>query len=122
MDSKPLDQPIRKHPRFKAIQRALALLPSGEDALPYHIVDISEGGLSFRYLGKKLKNSELEKISLYHEYDLIVDSLPIERVSDYKLRDNLVPVRRSSVSFRHLDPRQQGQLTTFIQKYTEANN
>ncbi len=122
MESQPAYQPIREHPRFKAKQRALVLLPQGEDALPYHIIDISQGGLSFRYLGRKLKHSEIDRISLYHEYDLIVDSLPVTTVSDSRLQDNLVPVRRGSIRFHNLNPEQRDRLATFIQQHTETSN
>ena len=120
MEGQPVYQPIREHQRFKAKQRALVLFPRGEAALPYHIIDISEGGLSFRYLGKKLKRSEIVKINLYHEYDLLVDSLPVETVSDHLLRNNLVPVRRGSILFGALNSEQKGQVASFIQKYAEA--
>ncbi|HEY5674220.1 MAG TPA: PilZ domain-containing protein [Malonomonas sp.] len=122
MESQPTYQPIRMHQRFKAKQRALVLLPQGEDALPYHIIDISQGGLSFRYLGKKLKHSEIDRISLYHEYDLIVDSLPVTTVSDSRLHDNLVPVRRGSICFNNLSADQQSKLATFIQQHTEVSH
>ncbi len=120
MESQPTFQPVREHQRFKAKQRALVLFPHGEDALPYHIIDISEGGLSFRYLGKKLKGSEIDKINLYHEYDLLVDSLPVETVSDFRLRDNLVPVRRGSIIFGELNSEQKSKLALFIRQYAET--
>jgi hypothetical protein len=122
MESHPTYQPLRGHQRFKAKQRALVLFTQGEDALPYHIIDISEGGLSFRYLGRKLKHAEIDKISLYHEYELMVESLPVTTVSDSQLRDNLVPVRRGSISFCNLTPEQQHKLATFIQQHAETSH
>ena len=122
MESQANYQPVREHQRFKAKQRALLLFPQVSDALPYHIIDISKGGLSFRYLGNKLKRSETCTISLYHEFDLIVDSLPVDEISDYRLRDNLVPVRRGSISFGDLNPEQLDQLTAFIQKYADTSH
>ena len=118
MKSQPTYQTIREHHRLTAKQRALVLFPQEEDALPYHIIDISEGGLSFRYLGKKLKHSEIDKVSLYHEYKLIVDTIPVEPVSDYRLRNNLVPVRRSSIRFSALNREQKRNLYVFIQENT----
>ena len=120
MESRVQYSPVRAHQRFSAVDRALVLINSESETLPYHIVDISEGGLSFRYLGKKLKRSETKKISLYHDYKLIVDDLPINTVSDYRLQDNLVPVRRSGVSFNELTSRQLSKLEAFIQNFTEA--
>ena len=120
MIDQPTCQQLRAHQRYKAKQRALVLLTHGEEALPCHIIDISTGGLSFRYLGRKIKSAEINKISLYHEFDLIVDSLPATAVSDSRLHDNLVPVRRGSISFSNLNPDQQHKLACYIQQHTET--
>ena len=120
MESRIQYSPVRNHQRFKAMDRALVLINTGPEALPFHIMDISEGGLSFRYLGPKLKRSEIKRISLYHDYELIVDDIPIKSISDFRLRDNLVPVRRGSVRFGELSSTTLSQLERFIQNYTEA--
>jgi len=120
MESRIKYQPAREHQRFKAVHRALVLIDKGPESLPYHIMDISENGLSFRYLGQKLKRSEVKEISLYHDFELIVEKIPVKTVSDQQLQDNLVPVRRSSLCFKDLDNEQRGQLERFIQNYTEA--
>ena len=120
MESRIKYSPVRQFQRFKAIDRALILIDQGPESLPYHIMDISEGGLSFRYLGQKLRRSEVKKISLYHDHELIVEDLPIRSISDYRLRDNLVPVRRGSVRFAQLDEAKLHKLETFIRSFTEA--
>ncbi len=120
MESRIQFSPVRNYQRFKAMDRALVLVNQGPESLPYHIMDISEGGLSFRYLGQRLKRSDIKAISLYHDYELIVDNIPIKSVSDYRLRDNLVPVRRGSVRFDTLDDEKLNKLQSFIQNFTEA--
>ncbi len=120
MESRVQYSPAREHQRFAAMDRALVLINQGPESLPYHIVDISEGGLSFRYLGKKLKRAEIHKVSIYFDSELIVDDLPINSISDYKLQDNLVPVRRGSIIFQELSPEQLSKLENFIKKYTKA--
>ena len=120
MESRVKYSPVRVHQRFAAMERALVLLNQGPETLPYHIMDISEGGLSFRYLGKKIKRSEIKKVSLYHNDRLIVDDIPINTVSDYRLSDNLVPVRRGSIIFKELSPEQLDKLEKFIQEFTKA--
>ncbi len=120
MESRLKYQPAREHQRFKAMHRALVLIDRGPESLPFHIMDISETGLSFRYLGQKLKRSAVKEISLYHDFDLIVEAIPVETVSDYRLHDNLVPVRRGSLIFKNLSSEQRSQLERFIQNYTEA--
>lgn len=120
MESRYQYSPARENQRFQAVNRALVLIDRGPESLPYHIMDISEGGLSFRYLGQKLGRSDIKELSLYHNHELIVDKLPVKSVSDYRLRDNLVPVRRGSVRFAPLSPEQQQKLQKFIRFYTEA--
>lgn len=120
MESRLTYQPARSHQRFKAVNRALILIDQGPESLPYHIMDISEGGLSYRYLGQKLKRSEIKEVSLYHDFELILDAVPVRTVSDYRLRDNLVPVRRGSLYFKDLSSEQQGRLQNFIREFTEA--
>ena len=120
MESRLEYSPIRENQRFQAVDRALVLIERGPESLPFHIMDISEGGLSFRYLGQKLRRSDIKELSLYHNHELIVDKLPVKSVSDYRLKDNLVPVRRGSVRFASLSAEQLLKLNTFIRFYTKA--
>lgn len=120
MESRLQYSPVRGNQRFQAVSRALVLIDRGPESLPYHIMDISEGGLSFRYLGQKLRRVDIKDVSLYHNNELIVADLPIKSVSDYRLKDNLVPVRRGSVRFDTLSDEQLVKLKTFIRFYTEA--
>ena len=120
MESNVAYQPVRKFPRYTAMHRALVLLHTEKDQLPHHIVQIGKGGLSFRYLGQKLNPSAISEISLYHEDQLIVESIPVKPVSDYRLRDNLVPVRCGCVCFQELDNEQKKRVDLFIQNYTVA--
>jgi hypothetical protein len=121
MESRQNFQIQRNDPRYKAMHRALVMVTRGPEALPFHIIDISRGGLSFRYLGKKIDKSAISEISLYHDYELLIDSLPAKAVSDYRLRDNLVPVRRGSICFADLTSKQQQNLEMFIANFTEAS-
>ena len=122
MKSQQSYQAIREYPRFKANHRALVLQTQTKEALPYHVIDIGKGGLSFRYLGRKLKPSEIDKLNLYYDQELIVDSIPVEQVFDYRLRDNIVPVRRFGVRFNGLTGEQQQKLNVFIQNHTEITH
>jgi|SRR5210317_1702583 hypothetical protein len=110
---------FRKDQRFKAQERALVFLPLDPQDLPYHIVDICEGGLSFRYLGNKIKTSEIPPISLYYEYELIVEDLPVKEVFDYQLHDDIVPIRRKSLCFESLSMEQHHRLSLFIERFTK---
>lgn len=110
---------VRKHKRFSANPRALVLVQDENDKLPFHIIKIGEGGLSFRYLGGKYNYSETFKISLYFEDQLIVDSIPAKPVSDFRLQNNLVPVRCGNIRFIDLEDEQRQKLDYFIQNYSE---
>ena len=111
----------RRYQRFSGKPRALVLVQGEDDSLPYHIVQIGNGGLSFRYLGEKLNYSRVSKVSLYHEDQLIVDSIPVKPVADYSISDNhLVPVRCQCVCFKELAGEQIQTLDNFIQNYTVA--
>jgi hypothetical protein len=114
-----VDQPVRRYQRFKAQERALVSVPLDSEDLPYHIIDICEGGLSFRYLGKKIKTSKIPPINLYYEYELIVGDLPVKEVSDYQLLDDTVPVRRKSLCFKSLSIEQRNRLSSFIERFTK---
>ena len=121
MENHSSHQPVRRYQRFKAQERALVSLPLDSEDLPYHIIDICEGGLSFRYLGKKIKASKIPPINLYYEYELIVGDLPVKEVSDYQLRDDIVPVRRKSLCFESLSIEQHSRLSFFIELFTSRN-
>ena len=119
MENHSSHQPVRRYQRFKAQERALVSLPLGSEDLPYHIIDICEGGLSFRYLGKKIKTSKIPPINLYYEYELIVGDLPVREVSDCQLLDDVVPVRRKSLCFESLSMEQHNRLSLFIERFTK---
>lgn len=119
MEEQSYDRPIRKHPRFKAPPRAVVFFPKNPESLPCHIIDISEGGLSFRYLGEKDKPSEICSISLYHEHELIVGGLTAKSVSDNHLRNGYIPVRRGSLRFATLSTEQRNKLSNFIAHFAE---
>jgi len=114
--------PFRKYQRFKVQERALVFIPLDSRDLPYHIIDICESGLSFRYLGKKIKPSKIPPINLYYESDLIVGDLPVKEVSDYQLSDGIVPVRRKSLRFESLRIEQHNRLLFFIERFTKPSS
>ena len=114
-------QPFRRHQRFTAKARALVIFRVISHNLPFHIIDICDGGLSFRYLGKKIKTSKTPTINLYYEFELIVGDLPVKEVSDYQLRDDIVPVRRKSLCFESLSIEQHNRLSFFIEVFTSRN-
>ena len=122
MNSQLAHQLSREKPRYKTKSGLLVVRTQDNEIPPYHVIDISTGGFSFRYLGKKLPSSEFEQVSLYYENKLILDSIWVKPVSDDLLRDNLVPVRRRSVRFDLLSSEQEKKLESFIRQYTEISD
>ena len=113
---------VREHERFQAKQRALVLLTQIPESFPFHIIDISEGGLSFSYLGAKIDIKGKFPVSLYYDQEMIVEDLPVKAVSDIQLSNVLVPVRRGSLCFESLDDNQQHSLSVFIKTCTESRH
>jgi hypothetical protein len=111
--------PERDAERFKAVERALVWCHQDENSLPYHLIDINQEGLSFRYLGKQLNPDSIHKVSLYHETTKLVENISVEPVSDMLLKDGLVPVRRASFLFKDMGAELQRNLEYFIRKYTD---
>lgn len=108
---------IRRHTRHKGAKRAFLLVPENHDALPFHIVDISKGGLAYRYLG--INRYKTTKIDLYHESKLIAEGIPVKPVSDKRLPNNMIPLRRGSLCFDELNSMQDAQVERFIDACTE---
>ena len=108
---------IRRDPRHKGAKRAFVLVPENSDALPLHIVDISKGGLSYRYLGQN--KFEAKSINLYHESELVAEGIPVKSISDNRLQNNMLPLRRGSLRFEELSAVQNEQLERFIAAFTE---
>lgn len=104
----------RKHKRFEA--------NSGVFAINSHfglIVNISMGGLSFRYVDRgEWEGRQIEKGSLFGEDDLWIDEIPIQFVSECQVDDGVACkstiVKKRSVAFGDLTPHQAKLLESFI--------
>ncbi len=104
---------------------------------PYHtivgqIMDISMGGLAFRYIGNKRPSDESHLDVFAHDFSFGFCDVAFETVSDYEIDntvlcktvDPMAPacrvMRRSGVKFKELTPRQVAQLEYFIQNHAIA--
>jgi c-di-GMP-binding flagellar brake protein YcgR len=110
----------RRHPRFSAQKRALAAVSGDEFGLPYHLIDISEGGMAFRYLNDNPLPLTDRQMDIYLNEDLYVGRLPVRVVADRQLADDFFPKRRCSVAFGTLTPAQQIQLQAFIRCQSQS--
>jgi len=118
----------RHYERYRVEDGSLAMLWPASSKIG-QIIDISMGGLSFRYFVRsKLKESfaelesEVEIICNKHQFNS--DSLPIRTISDCEMDNHFVDFlqrqqRRRSVEFGELDDAQKTQIQKFIEKHCE---
>ena len=117
----------RKHRRFKAREGAFAVFRPqwSRCAMSGRVVDISRGGLAFRYLtGQDRSNGsfELDILSPYHGFFL--DMRTVESRSDFEIADDAalgsIKTKRCGVQFGDLTQKQISQLEYFIRNFTVA--
>lgn len=119
MESKTLATERRCHPRYSAPERALVAVTGDDFALPYHLIDISEGGMAFRYLNEDPLPLTDSRMDIYFNEDLHVGRLPVRVVADRQLPGDSIPKRRCSMRFGTLTPAQQIQLQAFIRSHIQ---
>lgn len=119
-ESKTMKTERRLHPRVSAQERASVSLTGDESGLPYHLIDISEGGMAFRYLNKMPLPLTDSQVDIYLAGDLHIGRLPITVVDDRPLASDFIPTRHCGVRFGKLTPAQQIQLQAFIRCQTQS--
>ena len=113
----------RKSKRYKVATPAF--VECSADAISTgQILDISKGGLSFRYMSKGDKPKKVFQLRIYSSRD----DFSIENVTVKTIYDLTTPVafavtkatmRRRGVQFTDLSPSQVSQLEHFIQNYAQ---
>lgn len=109
----------RKHKRYKVTKRAFAVL--GPEAVKLcHLIDISKGGLSFRYFVDTNDTGErLQELDILGGEDFYLEKVPVRVVSDMILKDDSpfssIAMRRRGVQFGPLTPKQREQIDYFIE-------
>ncbi|MFC1524489.1 PilZ domain-containing protein [Thermodesulfobacteriota bacterium] len=110
----------RRSKRYKAVSGVFAV-----NAKFGQIIDISRGGLSFKYVEKKGWPKELfERGVLFGDDDFCLDEIHIKTVTDYIVANGLSSARtifrRCGVQFGELSHSQQVDLDFYIWANTEA--
>lgn len=86
------------------------------------IIDISLGGLSFRYLASGGPSNGSRRLNIFlTERGFCLDDVPFETVSDvrtYQIPFTPVTMRRGGVQFEGLTENQTSRLEYFIQHFT----
>jgi c-di-GMP-binding flagellar brake protein YcgR len=120
VERKTLASERRRHPRYLVKERSLVEVTGDQFGLPYHLVDISEGGMAFRYLNSSQLSLTGSQMDIYLNNDLQVGRLPVTVVADRQLADDFIPKRHCCVRFGNLTPAQQIQLRDFIRCQTKS--
>lgn len=111
----------RKHKRFQVDNGAFVILGSHHDKSG-RIIDISMGGLAFRYLTPVKRPNGSYLAIVLPETNFYLDEVPAKTISDFELADKLptnsMTVRRCGVQFVNLTDNQQSQIEFFINNYT----
>jgi hypothetical protein len=110
----------REHKRFQVPKSAFVGL-GPYDTKVGQIIDMSMGGLAFRYVGSE-EPSDGELDIFLSERDYYVGKIRFKTVSDFEMATQApscpVTMRRTGVQFRKLTHHQTSQLEYFIQNYT----
>jgi hypothetical protein len=111
----------RRHQRFKAKMGAIAAMMTNNRL--GQIMDVSQGGLSFRYIednGGPHESCELK--ILMPEAGFYLGDLNFITVSDFPVESNLpfrsIQMRQTGLQFLQLTPKQEFQLEQFISHHT----
>ena len=112
----------RQWKRFKVAEGAFAALINHCNKLG-QIRDISEKGLSFRYIDSEEGPSEARELKIIlSNGGLCLEGVPFKEVTDFEIKSEFsfssIKMRRIGLEFGELTPDQQMHLNTFIQNHT----
>jgi hypothetical protein len=111
----------RKYERFQIHQGTyVALAPPYGKVGP--VIDISRGGLSFRYVDGKETTNELYIHIFLTEANFYLEKVPIKTILDFKIPDksasSSITMRRCGLQFEDLTHDQASQLEFFVENYS----
>jgi len=107
----------RAHKRFPVKERILVHVSSEKNSGNiYHVVDIAQGGLAFRYLGEEQMALDISKLSILVKENLWLDDLPVTPVFDVASNKGYIPMRKQGLRFGTLTSIQRYQLQDFLQR------
>jgi hypothetical protein len=112
----------RQYQRFQAKNGAFALSKASVNTLG-QIVDISQGGLAFKYMAWGEQTNGFTEIDiLFAERFFYLQNVPCKVVSDSEISlqnpFSSIKMRRLSVEFKALSPKQRYELKHFIKNHT----
>jgi hypothetical protein len=111
----------RKHKRYQVDNGALVLVGWYYEKVG-RIIDISKGGLAFRYMPHEKEEDESDLAIVLAETNFYLDEMPNRTISDFELADEIPAAptthRRRGVQFVDATDRQKAQIEFFINNYT----
>ena len=112
----------RQMKRFKVADGAFAALINHGSKLG-QIKDISEIGLSFRYIDSAEAHTDASELKIIlGSGGLCVDKVPFKKVSDFEIKSEFsfssIRMRQIGLEFGELSPTQRVHLNNFIQNHT----
>ena len=112
----------REMKRFKVAEGVFAALMNHGSQLG-QIKDISEKGLSFRYIDSQDEHSEARELKIVlGSGGLCLDRVPVKKVTDFEIKSEFsfssIKMRRIGLEFGKLTQDQQVRLGHFIQNHT----
>jgi hypothetical protein len=115
----PVDR--RKHERF-GVPIGIYVSFRSRGARLGEVINISQGGLAFRYMGGKEPSDGPDKLNIFlEEGGFHLNDVPFRTVTDfgtYQVPFTSVTMRQSGVQFGELTRHQMSQLEGLIQKHT----
>ncbi|MES0362944.1 MAG: PilZ domain-containing protein [Desulfobacteria bacterium] len=120
----------RRYKRYEVPTDSFVAL-GPQNSILGQIIDVSMGGLAFRFMDSKKPTDKSYLDIFLTERDFCLGKVPVKAVSDYEI-DNTVTcklvegvyrctaMRRSSVQFGELTHHQMSQLEHFIQNHTTS--
>ena len=112
----------RQMKRFKVAEGAFAALMNHGSQLG-QIKDISEKGLSFRYIDSEEEHPDARELKIIlGSGGLCLDGVPFKKVTDFEIKSEFsfssIKMRQAGLQFGDLTPEQQIRLNYFIQNHT----
>lgn len=114
----------RKHKRFQVHEGVFVVCGPYSNKLG-QIMDISMGGLAFRYVAGNHESSEPFELDIFFTgHGCYMSKLPFRTISDFEIVNEIpfssVTIRRCGVQFGRLMPHQISQLEYLIREHTTA--
>jgi len=114
---------MRKFTRFKVKDLSFALLKTVFYEELGEIIDISKGGLAFKYLVGENQIKEAVELDIIHAHNSFhIKKLPCKTISDFEIINEIdfssLKMKRHSIKFGELDNNQISELDYFIKHHT----